>query len=361
MLCRAYYLRIARGTVGSEPGNVIGVLPSYSNRSQLPCSSHVNFSQKSNALNNPTANAVAARPNADHSKLWPDASLIGVSLIWGINIPLMKTGLEQMDVFVFNAIRLLISAAVLAFFAILERSRTPPVKSGIRFYQAFIFGMVMSAAYQVAFLIGIANTTSGNTALIISTIPMWTALLARVFLGEALRRIAWVGLTIALMGTIVVALQKGDVTTGKEYLIGNLVVLAAALLWSGGTVYSRQLLKQISPMQLAAVAAAVALPVHLSLGVGSYRSSFPALESTELVWIIIYSGVLSSGLALPMWNYGVRHAGPAHAAINQNLVPLIAIFSAWIARGEVATTAQLLGGALILGGLVTMRAGRISP
>ena len=59
-----------------------------------------------------------------------------------------------------------------------------------------------------------------------------------------------------------------------------------------------------------------------------------------------------------MWNYGVRHAGAAHAAIIQNVIPLIAILAAWITRGETATAAQLFGGALILGGLIMMRTAR---
>ena len=79
------------------------------------------------------------------------------------------------------------------------------------------------------------------------------------------------------------------------------------------------------------------------------------------VWLIIfYAGVLSSGLALPMWNFGVRHAGAAHASVIQNLIPLIAIIAAWIFRGESVTSGQLVGGSLIIGGLVTMRAARRS-
>ncbi|MCP4783328.1 MAG: EamA family transporter [Fuerstiella sp.] len=54
----------------------------------------------------------------------------------------------------------------------------------------------------------------------------------------------------------------------------------------------------------------------------------------------------------------VRHSGAAHAAIIQNLIPLIAILAAWLARGETATTTQLFGGGLIPGGLVIMRYGR---
>lgn len=294
----------------------------------------------------------------DGAAIWADTSLVGVALIWGINIPIMKNGLEQIDIFVFNAIRLTVSAAALALFAWSERRRRTRSSSGVKTRQILIYALMISAVYQLLFLVGIAYTTSGNTALIIATVPMWTALLSRLFLGERLQRLAWWGLVIALIGTAIVALQKGDVAAGSEHLLGNVVVLGSALLWAGGTVYSRPLLTQISPMQLSAAAAVIALPFHLLFAAGKYEASLPALRDVNLWLIILYSGILSSGLALPMWNYGVRHAGPSHAAIIQNLVPLFAIIAAWLARGEAVTVPQMIGGVLILGGLVTMRMSR---
>ena len=292
------------------------------------------------------------------TSLWPDASLIGVALIWGINIPFMKIGLEQVDTFVFNAIRLVISSIVLGAFAIRERRRGIVPKPGLSKKSVLIYALIVSAVYQLFFLLGIARTASGNTALIFATVPMWTALLARFFLNEKLRKLAWCGLAIALVGTVIVALQNDNVSAGKEYLIGNLCVLAATLAWSAGTVYSRPMLKLISPMQLSASAAVLALPLHLMFAAGRYSESTAALKSANLWLIIIYSGVLSTGLALPMWNYGVRHAGAAHASIVQNMVPLVAIVAAWISRGETVTAGQVFGGALIVGGLVIMRTAR---
>ena len=284
--------------------------------------------------------------------------MIGVSVIWGVNIPLMKIGLDQIDVYVFNAIRLAVSATVLGLFAWSERRRGIRPKPGLTFKQIAIFASMIAAIYQVLFLLGVSRTTSGNTALIMATVPMWTALLARLFLHEKLRRLAWSGLTVALVGTIIVALQKGDVSVEQKVLLGNLTILGAALLWSSGTVYSRQLLTKISPVQLSASAAVLALPVHLLLAAGRYETSLPALQSVNLWLIILYSGVLSSGLSLPMWNYGVRQAGAAHAAVIQNLIPLVAIIAAYLIRDEPVTQAQILGGSLIVSGVLMVRLGR---
>jgi drug/metabolite transporter (DMT)-like permease len=302
---------------------------------------------------------VDSQQPANPASFWPDISLLGVALIWGINIPIMKIGLEQVDVFVFNAVRLVISAIVLAGFAVRERRAGVLPQPGLAKRQIVIYAIVVSGLYQLLFLVGIAKTTSGNTALIISTVPMWTALIARIFLGEKLLKLAWAGLCIALAGTVVVALQKNNVSVGRAHLTGNLCVLAAALAWATGTVYSRPMLKLISPMQLSASSAVLALPLHLLFAVGNYSASVQPLQSVSLWMIILYSGVLSTGLALPMWSFGVRHAGAAHASAIQNLIPLIAIIAAWISRGESITTGQMIGGSLIVGGLLTMRAARL--
>ncbi|MEQ9409636.1 MAG: DMT family transporter [Fuerstiella sp.] len=309
-------------------------------------------------MSNSSAPAAVIKPAETPVNLWPDASLLGVALIWGINIPIMKIGLDQVDAYAFNAVRLVISAMVLALLALRERRAGLLPRPGLTKKKILVYACIVSAMYQLLFLLGIARTTSGNTALIMATVPMWTALLARVFLAEKLRMLAWGGLLTALSGTVIVALQKGDVNVGSDNLVGNFCILGGALAWSAGTVYSRPMLKLISPMQLSAAAAMIALPLHLLFAAGHYQASLPALQSVEIWVIILYSGILSTGLALPMWNFGVRHAGAAHAAIVQNLIPLFAILTAWIARGETATAAQLFGGALILGGLVIMRIGR---
>lgn len=309
-------------------------------------------------MTDPTQTPPRNRFSSRGAGFWSDVSLLSVAVIWGINIPLMKIGLEQLNVYVFNAVRLTVSALVLAGFAIREIRQGRLPTRDIPWGKVCLYGVLAAGIYQLLFLLGVARTTSGNTALIMATVPMWTALLARLFLDERLKSIAWTGLVIALFGTIIVATQSGEVTVSQTHVLGNAIILGAALIWSGGTAYSRPLLQQISPMQLSATAAVIALPLHWFVAWGELENNLPVLQSLDLWGILLFSGVLSSGLALPMWNFGVRQAGAAHAAIIQNLIPVIAILAAWISRGETATSTQMIGGALILGGLVLMRRGR---
>ena len=148
-------------------------------------------------MTNHSSAKAAPDPYDRRTTFWSDTSLVGVALIWGINIPVMKTGLDQIDAFVFNAVRFAVSAIVLSGFALLERRRGILPKPGISRKQILIYAVLVSAVYHLFFLCGIARTTSGNTALIIASVPMWTALLARLFIGERLRRLSWLGLVVA--------------------------------------------------------------------------------------------------------------------------------------------------------------------
>lgn len=315
--------------------------------------------------------------------LLAELSLVSVALIWGINIPVMKIALSQrINPFAFNAIRLVFSAVVLVFFAIRSAPKEEFQRLILRWKPAVAYAMLVSVLYQLLFLLAVSGTTSVNTALIMATVPLWTATGARVFLGERLHRAAWGGMYLAFAGTALVAVANEShaepgtaetqavdsvqsppsareervstwVFSGQFY--GNLCALAAAVAWAAGTILGRPLLRSIRPMSLSAFSAVFGLPIHLVIAGSLLSEGLRMSMQLQTAGCILYSGLLSTGLALPMWNYGVQHAGPAHAAMFQNLAPLTAIVVGWMVLSESVSTAHLLGGTLIIGGLSIMR------
>lgn len=328
-------------------------------------------------------------------RLWlADAALLAVAIIWGINIPIMKVALEHgITPYALNALRLVISAVVLLTCAWWEFRGGVRPAAGVSFVRLFIYAMVVSVAYQFLFLMAVSRTTSANIALIMATVPMWTALGARLFLKEILPAQAWLGLWIAFTGTMIVTVQSQQAGASKPFaeleataaivvpaviapadaadvamkpvqtsppVTGNMIALLAALTWAGGTVFSRPLLRAVSPVQLAACSATIGLPFHMVIAGPTLAMSIPLLSHRPLQLCILYSGILSTGLALAMWSYGVKHAGAAQATMFQNLSPIVAIAAAWIWRNESITVAQTIGGILIIGGLLVMRNSRLA-
>lgn len=288
-------------------------------------------------------------------------SLLLVALIWGINLAVMKMAIINIDPFVFNSVRLTLSACVLGFCVWLENkkrrqpalSKTTP--SGLKKWLTIVaFAIFTGAVYQIIFIIGMHRTTAGNTALIMSSMPMWTAILAFIVLREKIG-VAWLGLMITFLGTLVVTLQKEAISLEAGNLEGNLLILLSALAWATGAVISRPMLNYVSPIRLAFYSTAGTLPLHYLMPVFFGTQDFDLVWEPEIMACIIYSGVFSTGLAYAMWNYGVQQLGASHASVYQNLVPLIALVSAWFFLNETITLIQLVGGFMIIFGLFLTR------
>lgn len=313
-------------------------------------------------------------PSADPielpSRFWADFNLFAVAILWGINAPVMKYGITRIDPFVFNALRLTVSVLSLWMCWEIEKrfrirneslGRRAPTQtswrgSKLQFILAVVaFAFLSGALYQITFLAGIFRTTAGNTALIMSSCPMWTAFIAMVVTRDRLPRTAWLGLVLTFLGTVLVILQKNEFSGSAATQSGNLIVLLAALAWSFASVVSRPLLNYVSAIRLAFFSVALTLPVHFLLAAGELPRDWSAAFEPWTFAAILFSGFFSTGVAYAMWNYGVQKIGAPHAAIYQNVIPLVAVVSSWWLIGEIPLALQLWGGGLIIGGLVIMR------
>jgi len=285
------------------------------------------------------------------------AASLTVAVIWGINVPLMKAGLAHVHPFVFNATRLTLSVITLGVVDWIERRGEPAPRTPWR--TILWFGFLSSFVYQILFLLGVDATSAGNTAIIIASGPLWTAVLASLLRVERHAPRAWFALSIAFLGTILVTTtgSRGDGGPGGATLIGNLAVLASMVTWAWATVLSRPFLQTFPATRLAFLATLVALPGHWALALPRL-SPVPAEDLGFLVMVIVYSGVLSTGIAYSLWNKSVHHLGAARAASFTNLVPIVALGVAWAFLGEVPGAVQLAGGALVLLGLVAWRSRR---
>jgi len=307
----------------------------------------------------------------DPSSHWlADLSLLATTLLWGTNLLVIKWIVHDHDPFVFNAVRMLLSGLMLGICAAIEvrirkRAATPasPAMSNdawIKGWQFRSFALMSGLLYPLAFMSGMQQTTAGNTALLLSSMPMWTAVLSALFLHERLPRITKAGLAITTLGTAAIALESGSVSVSGEHLRGNLFILAAAVIWAAATVTSRPLLQQVSPLQLAFWSTFLTTPVHLLLNVSKLPGAVPRLLEWPTFAGLLFSGLLSTGLAYVTWHYGVRVVGASHASAFQNVVTLVGVVGGWALFGEQITPTQWLGGLAIVYGLLLMRKGRSS-
>jgi len=291
-----------------------------------------------------------------------DASLLLVVLIWGCNFAVLKWALSAMHPHVVNIFRFLVSTVVLGAMYVASRRGTSesffaPLRTHGR--QIAVLGLVGYVLYQVCFIIGIDYTTAGSAALIMASAPLWTALWGRISGVEVLRKSAWVGLLLSLLGTAaVVAAGSGQIAVGAGSLLGNGLMVLAAMLWGGYTAYNKAVVHEVTPTAATFLGILVALPFLVGIGT-PYLSTVDWAAVDGWVWTaIVFSGGLSTGIAFVIWNTAVKDVGASNTAVYNNLVPFVALLAGFLFLGETINWLQIAGGALIIGGLVLVRRSR---
>ena len=288
-----------------------------------------------------------------------EVELLSVVLFWGLNFVIVKMVLEVMHPHVMNLFRLVAAALVLtliywrrvggsaeAFWRPLRTDRNAILR-------LTLVGWIL---YQAAFITGLDKTSAGNGAIIMSSAPIWTALLSLLMGTEKLSTRSWFGLFLSITGTVtVVTFGSAELSFSSELLLGNGIVLGAAILWGSYTALTKPLVERHSPLSLTVLALLLCL-IPLGLLSLPYWQGTDWSRITVWYWLaIVFSGALSTGIAIVFWNNAVRALGASHTAAFGNLVPLIALFSGFLILGDPILPAQLIGGTMIIGGLVIMR------
>lgn len=299
---------------------------------------------------------------SDKPRPWvSDASLLSAVVIWGLNFPILKSALDVMHPHLVNIFRFTISVVVLGvIYAFMQRSSGHAFLAPVKRHPWKIagLGLLGFVLYQVFFIVGVSMTAAGTAALIMAGAPIFTAVAGSTLRTEYLRPIAWIGLLVSLIGTAVVVLGAGtELTPGT--LAGNLLMVCAALFWGLYTALSRPVLNEVSPIGLSFFGLIAGLPVLYAIG-APYVGSIDLETVGVNVWLaILFSGAFSTGIGVVIWNLGVKNVGASHTAAYNNLVPFVALLFSYLILSEPVTWLQVLGGAMIVGGLVLMR--RVRP
>lgn len=295
--------------------------------------------------------------SSPRARLWTEAGLFALAFVWGVNFSVIKTALSELDPLAFNALRFPLACAVLLAGLGLRRSVRLPERTDVpRIVLLAALGHVL---YQLFFIFGIDGTRAGNASLLLATVPVWTTVFSTLRKHEHPEPIVWGGVIGTFLGVGLVVLGGGrSVMLEGETVIGDLLTLGAAILWSAYTVESRNLVVKYGSLPMTAWTLWVG-----TLGIVAVGT--PELLRTELhqvtpqAWAgVAYAGALGIALAYLLWYRGVRRLGNTRTAVYSNLVPVVALLVAWLWLGEVPTPLQLGGAALILSGLSLTRMGR---
>jgi drug/metabolite transporter (DMT)-like permease len=284
-----------------------------------------------------------------------DLMLLVTVVLWGFNVTVTKYVLEHgFRPLAYSAVRY--SGAALLFCGV-----TYGIERTLRVRRRDLPLLLLAAALgiwlnQLSFMYAVKLTTATTVGLVLGTIPIFTALIARAFGIERLSRRFWIASAVSFGGVALVAAGSGGGLSGD--LAGDLLAIATSATWAAYSVVLAPLMRRYSPYQISSfvlVAGWIGLAATAATQLGSQDwGAVPTLGWLSLAFAILGPLVLTNVL----WFTAIDEVGPSRATLVTNLQPFVAAIFALAILSERITPLQILGGVAIGVGIVLSREGR---
>ena len=273
-----------------------------------------------------------------------------LTLVWGLNWPVMKAALSNAHPLAFNVQRTWLAIVVL--FAVLL-SRAGPVWP--RNWRAVATIAVFQTTMNFgATTMAVAQGGAGRTSVLVFTMPFWTLLLAWPVLHERVRGFQALAIAFAFTGLLLVVAPwdwRGDLTP-------KLWAVLSGFGWAAGTVAMKHYQREPDFDMLSVVAWQMLLGV-LPLTPLPWWFDVPATQwSVGQAVLLVIVGVVSTAGGFLLWMEILRWLPAGTASLNMFAIPVIALLSSMAIFGERLSGNEWLGIALIGAGLalISMRA-----
>ncbi len=255
--------------------------------------------------------------------------LVGLTLCWGFNWPMMKLALAELPVWSFRAA--CIAGGAVGLFAIARLQRLPVSLRQGQFGRLALAALFNVTGWNVLIGYGVSLMPSGRSAVLAYTMPLWTVILAALFLRErfTLRKAAGVALGMGglalLLGPELMRLNSAPA--------GTLFILAAAMSWATGTIIMRRWPVDLPTTSFVAWQLLLGgLPVLLGAVILDQGRLHPiSLVATSA---LLYSMLIAFVFCHWAWFKLATTAPASIAAMSTMMIPVVGVFSGIVVLGE---------------------------
>jgi drug/metabolite transporter (DMT)-like permease len=286
-------------------------------------------------------------------RLPPLLVLVVLGCIWGNSFLFTKVTVEEVPPLTLVEGRLILAGVVLLLLLRAlghSLSLTPALWAAVAF-----MGVINNVIPFALITWGQQHIDSSLAAILNSTMPLFTVIIAPLWIKERLTFDGALGVLVGFAGVFV--LIGADLRQiAESSTLGQIAVVGASACYATGTVFARRYLQERPPVVLASgqmmVASALLLPVALAV---DRPFDLHTSAKAALAWVAL--GVASSGLAYVIFFWLVQRLEALQVSLVAYLIPLVAVFVGWTVLDERLGANSLGGLVLIVLGIFIVQGG----
>lgn len=256
--------------------------------------------------------------------------LASLSLFWGVNFPMIKLAVTDIDPWTFRTICLGVGGVgLLAIHRLAGGSLAVP-----RRQIGVLIGcsLLNITGWQLSIAFGLSLMEAGRGVIIAYTMPIWASLLAVALLGERFTQRRAFGLGLAVVGLLLLVLPDLDGLLADP--AGPALVLLAAVSWGAGTVATKSVDWHMPVAQLTGTMLLIGgVPVVIGMAVLGEPATLAAAGPASLVGLA-YSATIPMVFCHYAWFKTVRLLPANLAAIGTVAIPVVGVLTSALILGE---------------------------
>jgi drug/metabolite transporter (DMT)-like permease len=287
-------------------------------------------------------------------KLLANIGLLVAAFGWGSQIPILNELFARWDPYFLAAARYVLAVPpLLAILVLLEPSGA--ILRPLRDRRVWLLGLALGA-FVPLYTLGVAHADPNTAAIVGSTGPAVAAIVGWACFGLRFDRSMIPAIVLAMAGGILATYNPGASGSTFDLRGGEFLILLASACWAWYSLAAQRWLVQWTQLRISCITmvpgAVVSVVVYLAAALAGSAALPPPAPSGALdVGFFAWMTVMAVIAGLLGWNYGVRQLGVVVASLFLNFVPVFTILITTL-QGRPPTTMQLLGGALVLGGVL---------
>jgi drug/metabolite transporter (DMT)-like permease len=233
-----------------------------------------------------------------------------------------------------------------------------------------LFSGFLLAIHFATWISSLEFTTVASSVVLVSTVPLWVALLSPFTLKEPVTHLAWIGMALSLLGGIVVGVSDAcvlndgqlicpswrDIFQGKA-ILGDFLALTGAIAGAGYLIIGRNLRAKVSLVSYIFLVYGVSglILIALMLLAGQVPFGYPAIA--YLLFFLL--ALIPQLMGHSTFNWALGYLSAAYVSIALLGEPIGSTILAYVFLQEVPTFQKIFGAILILAGIYVASRGEI--